>query len=161
MLPDTDLNSDQRAEAQARLLEGHSASSPQEVIALSVREIFDGRIAVVSSFGAESAVLLHMISEIDPATPVLFLTQASISAQRWITGMIWWTGWGFSMQDILPLEDSVKADDPFGALSMTDKDRCCFIRKVEPMARAVSPYCAWMTGRKQFQASTPQCIAGF
>lgn len=65
------------------------------------------------------------------------------------------------MQDILPLEDSVRTEDPFGALSMTDKDRCCFIRKVEPMARAVAPYRAWMTGRKQFQASTRESLPVF
>ena len=163
MLPDSDPNSDQIAEAQARLLEGsHGASSPQEVIALSVREIFDGRIAVVSSFGAESAILLHMISEIDPATPVLFLDtgkhfRATLDYRYDLVDRLEL----LNVQDILPLEESVKADDPFGALSMTDKDRCCFIRKVEPMARAVSPYTAWMTGRKQFQASTRNALPVF
>lgn len=163
MLPDADLNSEQRAEAQARLLEGsHGASSPQEVIALSVREIFDGRIAVVSSFGAESAILLHMISRIDPATPVLFLDtgkhfRATLDYRHDLVDRLGL----LNVQDILPLEESVKSDDPYGALSMTDKDRCCFIRKVEPMARAVSPFRAWMTGRKQFQASTRNALPVF
>lgn len=159
MLPDAD----ERAQAQARLLEGsHGASTPQEVIALSTRELFDGRIAVVSSFGAESAVLLHMISQIDPATPVLFLDtgkhfRATLDYRHNLAERL-----GFlDVQDILPLEESVEADDPFGALSMTDKDRCCFIRKVEPMARAVSPYTAWMTGRKQFQAPTRNALPVF
>lgn len=163
MLPDADPNSDQIAEAQARLLEGsHGASSPQEVIVLSTRELFDGRIAVVSSFGAESAVLLHMISEIDPATPVLFLDtgkhfRATLDYRHDLVDRLGL----LDVQDILPLEENVKADDPFGALSMTDKDRCCFIRKVEPMARAVAPYDAWMTGRKQFQASTRNALSVF
>ncbi|MBO1038547.1 phosphoadenylyl-sulfate reductase [Brucella pituitosa] len=163
MRPDVDPNSDQIAEAQARLLEGsHGASSPQEVIALSTRELFDGRIAVVSSFGAESAVLLHMISEIDPATPVLFLDtgkhfRATLDYRHDLVDRLGL----LDVQDILPLEENVKADDPFGALSMTDKDRCCFIRKVEPMARAVAPYDAWMTGRKQFQASTRNALPVF
>ena len=171
MLPDTesdlDPNSDpvaeQRAAAEARLLEGsHGASSPQEVIALSTRELFEGRIAVVSSFGAESAILLHMIAQIDPATPVLFLDtgkhfRATLDYRHDLADRLGLT----DVQDILPLEESVKADDPFGALSMTDKDRCCFIRKVEPMARAVAPYRAWMTGRKQFQASTRNALPIF
>lgn len=163
MQPDADPNLDQIAEAQARLLEGsHGASSPHEVIGLSVRELFEGRIAVVSSFGAESAILLHMISRIDPATPVLFLDtgkhfRATLDYRHDLADRL-----GLSdVQDILPLEESVKVDDPFGALSMTDKDRCCFIRKVEPMARAVSPYSAWMTGRKQFQASTRNALPVF
>lgn len=163
MLPDADPNSDQIAEAQARLLEGSDgASSPQEVIALGTRELFDGRIAVVSSFGAESAVLLHMVSEIDPATPVLFLDtgkhfRATLDYRHDLVDRLGL----LDVQDILPLEENVKADDPFGALSMTDKDRCCFIRKVEPMARAVAPYDAWMTGRKQFQASTRNALPVF
>jgi len=161
--PETDLTSDQKAEAQARLLEGsYSASSPQEVIALSTRELFEGGIAVVSSFGAESAVLLHMIAEINPATPVLFLDtgkhfRATLDYRHDLVDRLGL----LDVQDILPLEESVKTDDPFGALSMTDKDRCCFIRKVEPMARAVAPYQAWMTGRKQFQASTRNALPVF
>ncbi|MEN5275612.1 phosphoadenylyl-sulfate reductase [Brucella sp. TWI432] len=157
------LDADERAQAQARLLEAsHGASTPQEVIALSMRELFEGGIAVVSSFGAESAVLLHMISKVDPAIPVLFLDtgkhfRATLDYRHDLAerlGLL-------DVQDILPLEESVKADDPFGALSMTDKDRCCFIRKVEPMARAVAPYRAWMTGRKQFQASTRNALPVF
>ncbi len=63
------LDAEESAAAEARLLEAsHGASSPQDVIALVTRELYEGQIAVVSSFGAESAVLLHMISEIDPAT---------------------------------------------------------------------------------------------
>nr|WP_254799295.1 phosphoadenylyl-sulfate reductase [Falsochrobactrum sp. TDYN1] len=149
-------DAEQRASAQARLLEAsHGASLPQEVIALAVHELFAGHIAVVSSFGAESAVLLHMIAQIDVATPVLFLDtgkhfRATLDYRRDLVDQLGLT----DIEDILPLEESVKNDDPFGALSMTDKDRCCFIRKVEPMARAVAPYRAWMTGRKQFQAST-------
>lgn len=152
MLPDAD----RQAEAQARLLEqSHGASSPQAVIALGVQDFFEGRIAAISSFGAESAVLLHMVSQIDRTTPVLFLDtgkhfRATLDYRRDLVDHLGLT----NVQDILPLEESVKADDPFGALSMTDKDRCCFIRKVEPMARAVAPFEAWMTGRKQFQAAT-------
>ena len=163
MQPDADANAEERAEAQARLLEGsYGASSAQEVIALSTREFFEGGIAVVSSFGAESAILLHMIAQIDPATPVLFLDtgkhfRATLDYRH---DLVDWLGLT-DVQDILPLEESVKADDPFGALSMTDKDRCCFIRKVEPMARAVAPYQAWMTGRKRFQASTRNALPVF
>jgi len=154
---------EQQVEAQARLLEeSHGASSPEAVIALATHELFAGRIAVVSSFGAESAVLLHMIAAIDRATPVLFLDtgkhfRATLDYRRDLVDHLGLT----HVQDILPLEDSVKADDPFGALSMTDKDRCCFIRKVEPMARAVAPFDAWMTGRKQFQASTRNALPVF
>lgn len=63
------------------------------MIALVTRELYEGQIAVVSSFGAESAVLLHMISQIDPATPVLFLDTGKHFRRHLIIVMIWWTGW--------------------------------------------------------------------
>ena len=46
---------------------------PAQVLSAALRELFPKRVAVVSSFGAESAVLLHMVAAIDPATPVLFI----------------------------------------------------------------------------------------
>ncbi|MBC2884247.1 phosphoadenylyl-sulfate reductase [Ochrobactrum sp. CM-21-5] len=156
-------DAEQRAGAEARLLEAsHGASAPQEVIALAAHELFEGQIAVVSSFGAESAVLLHMIAQIDSAMPVLFLDtgkhfRATLDYRRDLVDRLGLT----DVQDILPVETSLKKEDPFGALSMTDKDRCCFVRKVEPMARAVAPYRAWMTGRKQFQASTRESLPVF
>ena len=48
-------------------------AAPTKVLAAALRELFPGRIAVVSSFGAESAVLLHLVAAIDRATPVLFI----------------------------------------------------------------------------------------
>lgn len=158
MLPDAD----QKAAAHARLLEAsHGAATPQEVIALALHE-FEADIVVVSSFGAESAVLLHMVAQIEPSTPVLFLDtgkhfRATLDYRTDLADRLGLT----HVEDIAPLEKSVKAEDPYGALSMTDKDRCCFIRKVEPMARAVAPFGAWMTGRKQFQASTRNALPTF
>ncbi|MFC4624668.1 phosphoadenylyl-sulfate reductase [Daeguia caeni] len=150
-------------QALARLYEAsHGASTPQEIIAQAVQELFAGRIAVVSSFGAESAVLLHMIAAVDPATPVLFLDtgrhfRATLEYRKTLAERLGLQ----NVQDILPLGEMLKKEDPFGALSMIDKDRCCFIRKVEPMARAVAPFAAWMTGRKQFQAATRATLAVF
>ncbi|MBN9046247.1 MAG: phosphoadenylyl-sulfate reductase [Rhizobiales bacterium] len=152
MLPDAE----ERAAATARLWEAsHGAAGPEAVVELAVRELFPGEIAAVSSFGAESAVLLHMIAEVDPTTPVLFLDtgkhfRATLDYRADLVDRLGLT----DVRDILPVAETVKTEDPFGALAMTDKDRCCFIRKVEPMARGVAPFRAWMTGRKQFQAAT-------
>lgn len=142
--------------------ERYSQLEPQAIIAVAVEQLFPGDIAVVSSFGAESAVLLHMIAAVDPATPVLFLdtgkhfTATLQHRDRLVTEL------GLTdIHNIHPLEASVKEFDPWGALSLNDKDKCCHIRKVEPMARAVAPYRAWMTGRKQFQAATRNGLPAF
>ncbi|MFK4825204.1 phosphoadenylyl-sulfate reductase [Paenochrobactrum sp. BZR 588] len=157
------LNHETRVAAQARLLElSHGAREPQAIIEQSYQTFANNGLALVSSFGAESAVLLHMVASVDQSIPVLFLDTgkhftATLEYRKQLT-----TNLGLqNVQDITPLQENLKRDDPYGALSMTDKDRCCFLRKVEPMTRAVAPYQAWMTGRKQFQAATRQQLPVF
>ncbi|PYE87435.1 phosphoadenylyl-sulfate reductase [Phyllobacterium leguminum] len=153
VLPDID---EKAIADEARALEArYGGLDSRLIIELAVDHLFNEEIAVVSSFGAESAVLLHLISEVDHSTPVIFLDtgkhfSATLAHRDRLVEEFGLT----DVRNVYPLPVSLKEKDPFGALSMTDKDRCCHIRKVEPMARAVAPYRAWMTGRKQFQAST-------
>lgn len=157
------VDAETRASAHARVLEAsYGASTPLEVIERAARSLFHGGLAVVSSFGAESAVLLHLIAQVDRTIPVLFLDtgkhfRATLQYRLDLADRLGLQ----NVQDVTPLSESLRKDDPLGALSMTDKDRCCFIRKVEPMARAVAPYRAWLTGRKQFQAATRQGLPVF
>ena len=154
---------DQTVADEARALQARYGNlEPMDVIELAVDHLFNEEIAVVSSFGADSAVMLHMIAQIDRATPVLFLEtgkhfRATLRYRDQLIAELGMT----DVHDIHPLKQSLRDEDPFGALSMTNKDRCCYIRKVEPMARAVAPYRAWMTGRKQFQASTRTALPVF
>ena len=62
---------------------------------------------------------------------------------------------------ITPLQAALDRDDPDGNLHKRDTDACCAIRKVEPMARAVEPFGAWLTGRKRFQAATRGALPVF
>jgi phosphoadenosine phosphosulfate reductase len=141
---------------KARLLDAqYGHLSPQEIIRLSVKELFPGNIGSVSSFGADSAVLLHLISEADAATPILFLETGkhfdeTLAYRDELTEFLGLT----NVQNIEPLPAKLASDDPDGQLHKSSTDACCAIRKVEPMARAVVPYAAWFTGRKRFQAET-------
>lgn len=148
---------------EARALEARYGNlDPAQIIELAIGQLFKQDIAVVSSFGAESSVLLHLIAQVNRALPVLFLETGKHfpATLRYRDQLVHELGLT-AVQDIHPLKQSLKDEDPFGALSMTNKDRCCYIRKVEPMARAVAPYRAWMTGRKQFQASTRTALPVF
>jgi phosphoadenosine phosphosulfate reductase len=156
-LPEAAVMSDiEQTKEKARLLDtqyGHL--SPQEIIRISVKELFPGSIGSVSSFGADSAVLLHLISEADAAMPILFLETGkhfdeTLSYRDELTEFLGLT----NVQNIEPLAATLASDDPNGVLHKTSTDACCAIRKVEPMARAVVPYAAWFTGRKRFQAET-------
>ncbi len=116
---------------------------------------FVGRIAVVSSFGAESAVLLALVAEIDPATPVLFLETgqhfpATLAYRRALAAHLGLR----DVRDISPDRETLARDDPDGTLWHFDPDACCARRKVAPLAAALAPFDAWVNGRKRFQAAT-------
>jgi phosphoadenosine phosphosulfate reductase len=128
---------------------------PQEIIRLAVEELFPCDIATVSSFGADSAVLLHLVASVDSSTPVLFLETGkhfdeTLSYRDELVATLGLT----DLRNIMPLPEKLATDDPDGLLHKTSTDACCAIRKVEPLARAVVPFAAWFTGRKRFQAET-------
>ena len=127
-------------------------ASPREVIAKALQRVGREHLALVSSFGSESAALLKVMAEVDPAIPVIFLD----------------TGWLFEetltyrdaliarlglrdVRSIKPLEQTLSREDPERSLWFSDPDACCRIRKVEPLSRALAPFQAWINGRKRFQ----------
>ena len=135
-------------------------ASPAQVIATALQTVGRERLAVVSSFGTESAALLKVMADVDPAIPVVFLD----------------TGWLFEetlayrdtliatlglrdVRSIKPLEQTLSRDDPDRELWFSDPDACCRIRKVEPLARALAPFSAWINGRKRFQGGMRSDIA--
>ncbi len=134
-----------------RRLAGLAANAgAREILAEAIRSEFRGRIALVSSFGVESAVLLHMVAAIDPATPVMFLDTGKLFGETLryrdrLVGML-----GLSdVRAVSPDPLRLQAEDPNGMLWQSNPDRCCFVRKVEPLARALAGFDAWINGRKR------------
>ncbi|MGX1306711.1 phosphoadenosine phosphosulfate reductase [Amorphus suaedae] len=119
-----------------------------------------GKAAVVSSFGAESAVLLALAAEVDRSVPVVFLETGKHFPEtlRYRDRLIEVLGLT-DVRSIEPAAEELSADDPDGILWASDPDRCCDIRKVRPLERALSEFDAWLTGRKRFQAATRQELA--
>ncbi|MEO0833129.1 MAG: phosphoadenylyl-sulfate reductase [Pseudomonadota bacterium] len=139
---------DEQADALCVQYKGQSA---EEILTGAVRESFAGRIALVSSFGAESVVLLHLISQIDPYTPVIFLDTEKHFAQTLSYRKKLAARFGLkSVIDIHPEATEKEAEDPDGTLWRRDADGCCSLRKVRPLKNALGAYDAWITGRKQF-----------
>ncbi|MGJ4993566.1 phosphoadenylyl-sulfate reductase [Bradyrhizobium sp. HKCCYLS3077] len=135
------------------------AASPHEVIAAAVQAIGRERLAVVSSFGSESAALLKVTADVDPAIPVVFLDTGHMFAET--------LAYRDQLIEILGLRDvrSIKPDaaalareDADSDLWFSDPDACCRIRKVEPLARALAPFAAWINGRKRFQGGLRAAI---
>jgi phosphoadenosine phosphosulfate reductase len=136
------------ADLQAKAV-GRDASGILEV---ALTENLKGRTAVVSSFGAESAVLLHLVATIDPATPVLFLNTGKLFGEtlRYRDRIQDVLGLG-DVRSLSPGLDTRRALDPDGTLWSRDTDSCCGFRKVAPLALALQPFAAQITGRKRFQ----------
>jgi phosphoadenosine phosphosulfate reductase len=130
-------------------------SDTREMLRTVIRDGLAGDLAVVSSFGAESAVLLHLIAEVDPATPVLFLdTQKhfpeTLAYRDTLVERLGLTG----LRIVTPDAATIAKKDDNGLRWSWDPDGCCEIRKVIPLARALAPFDASITGRKGFQSAT-------
>ena len=154
---------EEQAATEAAALEArYGVASPQKIIARSVERFGVNGIAAVSSFGADSAVLLHMVAEIDPDIPVLFLDTGKHFGETLDYRDALAADLGLRDIRVLAPEDAVlHGRDPDGTLHQRDVDACCEIRKVEPLARGVEPFQAWFTGRKRFQATTRAGLAAF
>ncbi|MGR3199205.1 MAG: phosphoadenylyl-sulfate reductase [Paracoccus sp. (in: a-proteobacteria)] len=144
-----DGNLDTRA---GRLNDRYRHHAATEVLRRAVTDPDLGRVALVSSFGAESVVLLHMISRAAPGLPVLFIdTQMlfpeTLAYQREVAAKLGLT----NVQVITASEAEVAAHDPDGTLHKSNPDACCDFRKTVPLERVLSGYDAWITGRKRFQ----------
>ncbi|MFC3098642.1 phosphoadenylyl-sulfate reductase [Alteraurantiacibacter palmitatis] len=121
-----------------------------------------GRVAVVSSFGTESAVLLHLVATADPSVPVIFVDTLkmfpeTLAYRETLTSLL-----GLANSSVVqPLPEIIAAKDENGLRWSWDPDGCCEIRKVEPLARAKQGLDAWISGRKAFQSVTRQNLPRF
>jgi sulfate adenylyltransferase subunit 2 len=111
------------------------------------------QIALVSSFGAESAVLLAMAAEVDPAVPVIFLDTGKLFGETLTYRDKLVRALGLTNVHTFRPDPDVEAKlDRPGTLWRDNPDACCAFRKVEPLERALKPYAGWITGRKRFQS---------
>jgi phosphoadenosine phosphosulfate reductase len=135
-------------------------ASPAEVIETALKTVGRDRLALVSSFGTESAALLKVMADVDPAIPVVFLDtgwlfEETLAYRDTLIATLGLT----EVRSIKPLEESLSREDPDRELWFSDPDACCRIRKVEPLARALKPFSAWINGRKRFQGGARADIA--
>ncbi len=125
-------------------------ASPEAILEAAL-EPFPGRIAMVSSFGSESAVLLHMLSRIAPATPVLFLDTGHLFGQTLDYRKRLAAELGLTdVRDLRPAYADLATQDPKADLYKSSTDSCCAIRKVTPLDVGLRGFEAWITGRKRF-----------
>lgn len=141
--------------AQAEWLNRRWAeASAGRILSEAIETVFKGRIAVVSSFGAEAAVLLHFVAQVDKATPVLFLETGKHFLETLTYRDILVDRFGFTdARSLEPSAADLAREDPAGDLWSKNPDRCCHLRKVVPLDKALQGFGAWVTGRKRFQTA--------
>ena len=113
-----------------------------------------GDLAMVSSFGAESAALLHLVSRIDASVPVLFLDTGKHFPETLAYRDELAERFGLTLVNLYPDLEELQARDETGLRWSYDPDGCCDLRKVRPLERALARYDASFTGRKAFQSAT-------
>ncbi len=127
---------------------------PRTIVEAAV-ETFGDKLALVSSFGSESAVLLDIVAKVNPAIPVLFLDTGMLFGQtldyrKQLAARLGLT----DVRDLRPQYQDLATADPQAKLWQTDTDACCHVRKVLPLDRALEEFDAWMTGRKRFHGGS-------
>lgn len=138
---------------RSALLRDHADTAAPVFLEAALSRI--ARVAMVSSFGADSAVLLHMIAQIDPKLPVLFIDTLALFPETLAYQKTLAAEFGLrNVQAISPEREAVFAQDADGLLHVSDSQSCCRLRKADPLARALKGYDGWITGRKRFQAET-------
>ena len=131
-----------------------------------LRRLFDeppfDDLALVSSFGAESAVLLHMVSQIDKSVPLIFVNTQKIFGETLAYRDELAERLGFTDMRVYRPDPYLLAQKDATSLRWSyDPDGCCDLRKVEPLRRALAPFDAWISGRKGFQGKTRNALPRF
>ena len=133
-----------------------------EMLQQLLRSILPGQVSVVSSFGAESAVLLHLVGTIDPGIDVVFVDTLkhfpeTLAYHDALIERIGLTG----VRRVTPDAALLAARDDKGLRWSYDPDGCCEIRKVQPLRAVLEGVTAWISGRKGFQAATRRALPLF
>lgn len=153
------LSVPERAELMNFRYRNHSAVP---VLTGALNDRSNGDIALVSSFGAESVVLLHLVATIKPDTPVIMIDtemlfpetleyQAEVSRKLGLT----------DVRVIRADAGRVAERDPDGTLHVSDPDACCGLRKTRPLQDALAEFDGWITGHKRFQNGTRTALEFF
>lgn len=132
------------------------------VLEHALRDRECGRLALVSSFGAESVVLLHLLSVVAPHTPVLFidtqmLFSETLAYHKTLADQLYLT----DLRTVRPDPNRVALSDPHGTLHQSDPDACCALRKAAVLNAALAGFDGWITGRKRYQGASRREVEFF
>ncbi len=123
----------------------------EALLRIMIDNIFKKKICLVSSFGAEAAVLLSMVAQIDQTVPIIFIDTKKLFPEtlKYRDQLVN----HLSLKDVrtyYPNYSDITRNDADGTLWRSNTNGCCYMRKVKPLERALKDFDAWITGRKRF-----------
>ncbi|MGH1398878.1 MAG: phosphoadenylyl-sulfate reductase [Alphaproteobacteria bacterium] len=126
-----------------------------ELLDVTINNVFKDKIALVSSFGTEAALLLSLVAEVNPATPVIFLETLkhfpeTLEYRDQLIERLGLT----EVRNVEPEPSAIKAADPDGTLAQSNPDACCYLRKVVPLEESLHGFDAWINGRKRIHGGS-------
>lgn len=141
-------------EGIAKLADWWEEKTPQELLALAV-ERFGTKVALACSFGAEDVVLVDMLVKINPEVPIFYLDTDKHFRETYETRDRLSARYGISFVQVKPALTLEEQAARYGErLWERDPNLCCNLRKVEPLARFLREFDAWITGIRREQAPT-------
>ncbi len=149
-------------ERLSRLNSELADASAQTILSVAMLREWEAGITYISSFGAESAVMLALISDINPALPIIFFDTGmhfpqTLDYRDMLIDRLALTG----VETKTPSQEDLAAKDPKNILWKSNTDACCDIRKVRPLRPALTGYEAWITGRKRFHGGARSALPIF
>ena len=145
------------SEAKELAVSGVSLEEKVGAARLLVRGLIEarsGEVCVTSSFQAEDMLVVHMVRELLPEVPVIFLDTGYHFAETYAYRDEMAQAWGLKLVNVLPKLTVAEQESQFGILNQTAPDRCCGMRKVEPLFASLAPYTLWFAGMRREQAKS-------
>jgi len=112
------------------------------------------RVCITSSFQAEDMIVIDLLKQRIPDVPVLFLDTGYHFAQTYEYRDQMTREWSLNLVNVLPGQTVAEQESAFGILYQSEPTRCCQLRKVEPLMRALEPFDVWFTGLRREQSPT-------
>ena len=121
-----------------------------------IRESLSGAqpACLTCSFQAECMVVLHLVLEQHPEIPVLFLDTGYHFPETYAYRDRMGAAWNLNLVNLQPRQTVAEQETQFGILYQSVPDRCCGLRKVEPLFAALEGYRVWFTGLRREQSPT-------
>src|SRR5258705_7437164 len=145
------MNADPIAEAIENL-------APEQALDTVLAASENARVCLTSSFQAEDMAVLHILRERIPDVPVLFLDTGYHFSQTYEYRDTMTKQWSLQLVNVLPVQTVAEQESAFGILNRSDPTRCCQLRKVEPLMRALEPFDVWFTGLRREQSPTRKSL---